>query len=133
MPSWTRLLEQRSGLGTTWMSARPSAAAGTVFPLEDYTLGIRWWLGAPLIDAPGTCPGCSLPVETTGDHFLCCKRINFATRHDAVQDALFTILSSAGQSVQKDTTTSPRALRRPSRGRAWRALSAAGIAVMGRI
>jgi hypothetical protein len=37
-----------------------------------------------------------------GDHLLCCRRINFATRHDAVQDALFSILSATGQSVAKE-------------------------------
>jgi hypothetical protein len=41
-------------------------------------------------------------VDPEGDHFLCCKRNNFAERHDAVQDTIFSILSSSGQAVAKE-------------------------------
>ena len=84
------------------MTLLPSEVAGTVFPTDEYCLGIRWWLGVPLLDSPGTCPGCSNSADVFGDHFQCCKRTNFSNRHDAVQDALFQILSSAGQSVSKE-------------------------------
>ena len=102
-----RLLEIRSGLGGTWMSALPSAASGAVFSSEEYCLGLRWWLGAPLLrpaavgPAPA-CPGCELPVDPEGDHFLCCRRNNFADRHNAVQDAIFSLLSANGISVARE-------------------------------
>ena len=90
-----RLLEQRSGLGSTWMNALPQAHTGSVFSTADYCVGLKWWLGAPL-------HGCGHDVDPEGDHFLCCVRNNFAPRHDAVQDALFTVLSSSGVSVQRE-------------------------------
>ena len=98
-----RLLEQRSGLGSTWMTATPSPASGAVFSSEHYCLGLKWWLGAPLFEQTNArCPGCGQTADREGDHFLCCPRINFAKRHDAVQDTLFTIVSSAGLSVAKE-------------------------------
>jgi len=112
-----RLLEQRSGLGSTWMTAPPSSASGAVFSSEEYCLGLRWWLGAPLIvDADARCGGCGQAVDREGDHFLCCPRNNFARRHDAVQDALFTVLSSTGQSVAREVAlaASPDTHLRPA-------------------
>jgi hypothetical protein len=86
------------------MSALPVAALGSVFSAEQYRLGMRWWLGVPLLAslAGSPCPGCTMPVDAAGDHFLCCKRNNFADRHDAVQDALFNILSGTGHAVSKE-------------------------------
>ena len=77
------------------MMALPNQKDGTIFSSKEYCLGLGWWLAAPLIEAPAACPGCGLNVDTTGDHFLCCRRNNFADRHDALQDALFTMLSTA--------------------------------------
>ena len=85
------------------MTALPSGASCAIFPAEEYRLGLRWWLGAPLITETGArCPGCGQSVDPHGDHFLCCPRNNFAPRHDAVQDAIFNITSSTGQSVQRE-------------------------------
>jgi hypothetical protein len=85
------------------MTALPAAGTGNIFSNEDYCVGIKWWLGAPLISTTGArCHGCGQTVDPHGDHFLCCKRNNFAPRHDAVQDALFTILSSSGVSVARE-------------------------------
>ena len=93
-----RLLEQRSGLGTTWMTALPNST----FSSEDYCVGVRWLLGVPLLAQSTPCPGCGLPVDVTGDHFLCCKRIDFSARHNAVQDALFSVLAANGQTFSKE-------------------------------
>jgi hypothetical protein len=100
-----RLLEQRSGVGNSWMAALPSAGSGAIFSSEEYCLGLHWWLGVPLLapsDEEALCPGCEAVVDPAGDHFLCCPRINFAQRHDAVQDAIITVLSSSGQSVARE-------------------------------
>ena len=111
-----RLLEQRSGLGSTWMTTLPNRSEDSVFTSEEYCLGLKWWLGVPIIQTATTCPGCNEAVDTTGDHFLCCRRNNFANRHDAVQDAIFNILSRAGQSVAKEVTLrhTPDTLLRPA-------------------
>jgi hypothetical protein len=98
-----RLLEQLTGIGNDWMSALPTAANHTIIPSEDYILGIKWWLGLQIVqDAQQKCPGCTAQVDPFGDHLMCCKRNNFALRHNSVQDALFTILSTTGQGVQKE-------------------------------
>jgi hypothetical protein len=99
-----RLLEQRSGgLGSTWMTALPARGTSAVFPSAEYSLGLRWWLGAPLHrTADAVCPGCGLPADQEGDHFLCCRRVNFSTRHNAVQDAIYLVLSSAGLAVSRE-------------------------------
>ena len=100
-----RLLEQRSGLGSTWMTALPSTGAGTIFSPVEYRLGLRWRLGVPLISsADHVCPGCNGSVDPFWDHLVCCPRNNFLPRHAAVRDALFNILASSGQSVQRDVS-----------------------------
>jgi hypothetical protein len=85
------------------MTALPARGTTAVFPSAEYSLGLRWWLGAPLHRTPGaTCPGCGQPADQEGDHFLCCPRVNFSARHNAVQDAIFHVLSFAGVAVAKE-------------------------------
>ena len=103
-----RLLEQRSGIGSSWMAAIPNSSLHTLIPPEDYTLGLRWWLGLPLIrpasegGPPRQCPGCGAPIDDFGDHLLCCARNNFALRHNALQEAVCQVLSTSGQQHQKE-------------------------------
>jgi hypothetical protein len=98
-----RIMEQLNGIGNDWMAALPSQANHTIITSEDYILGVKWWLGLPLVsDTQQTCPGCAAQVDSFGDHLMCCKRNNFALRHNSVQDALFNILSATGQGVQKE-------------------------------
>jgi hypothetical protein len=84
------------------MAVPPHEAIHTVIDPADYRLGLKWLLGLPLADTPTICAGCQAPVDVHGDHDLCCIRNNFANRHNAVQDALFNILSTNGQSVQRE-------------------------------
>ena len=84
-----RLLEQTSGLGTSWMSVLPSAPLRTIINSEDYTLALKWWLGLPIFHGPEeerTCPGCGRP-----------SRNNFSRRHNAVQEAIANLLQASGQ------------------------------------
>ena len=101
-----RILEQRSGLGSTWMKVTPSPSLHTTISAADYVLGLRWWLGAHVVtvgleDRP-KCPGCEAEVDEVGDHLLCCPRNNFANRNNAVQEALAGIFQTAGQPFQKE-------------------------------
>ena len=48
------------------------------------------------------CPGCSQAVDVIGDHLVCCRRINFSRRHNAVQETLGGILQEAGQGWAKE-------------------------------
>jgi hypothetical protein len=83
----------------------PSAALQTVIPTDEYRLGLKFWLGLPLVDpaAPApSCPLCRVVVDAHGDHLLCCKHNNYALRHNAVQDAFCALLSEAGVPFQKE-------------------------------
>ena len=97
-----RLLEQRSGVGTAFMSVKPSQPLQTLIPPDQYRLGLRWWLGLPLVEAPTSgasvrCVGCDGDVDIFGDHLLCCRRNNFQKRHTAVQEAIANMLTDCGQ------------------------------------
>ena len=98
-----RLLEQQGGVGASFMAATPAHHSRTKIPSDQYRLGLRWWLGKPLISLGGSadelkCPGCQESLDPFGDHLLCCKRNNFQKRHMAVQLALAEILDESGQS-----------------------------------
>ena len=97
-----RLLEQRSGVGTGFMSVKPSQPLQTLIPPDQYRLGLRWWLGLPIVEAPSSgasvkCVGCDGDVDIFGDHLLCCRRNNFQKRHTAVQEAIANMLTDCGQ------------------------------------
>jgi hypothetical protein len=75
-----RLLEQATGFGHGWMAATPSNNSHTTFSSEEYTLGLKWWLGLPVLnDVSQPCTGCNQPLDKEGDHLLCCRRNDFAT------------------------------------------------------
>jgi hypothetical protein len=100
-----RLLEPATGFGHGWMAATPSNNSLTTFSSEEYTLGLKWWLGLPVLeDVSQPCTGCGQPLDQEGDHLLCCRRNNFSARHNAVQDALFQTLSNSGHRVQKEVS-----------------------------
>jgi hypothetical protein len=97
-----RLLEQSNGIGHHWMMAPPCDNTHTVIPPDEYVLGMKWWLGLPVLQRDSVCPGCQERTDANGDHLLCCKHNNFANRHNAVQEALYSILSCSGQCVAKE-------------------------------
>ena len=101
-----RLLEQAGGLGSCFMGVAPNRNLDSVIPTDTYRLALRWWLGCPLLDydssSPPVCPGCPVKVDPHGDHLLCCRRINFTRRHQAVQEALAGVLTDAGQPFERE-------------------------------
>jgi hypothetical protein len=100
-----RLLEQSCGIGSAWMAVMPNQSLRTSIPSEDFILGLKWWLGIPVINNDASayrCPGCTKEVDVFGDHLLCCARNNFALRHNAVQEAIANILTLSGQPFAKE-------------------------------
>jgi len=89
-----RLMEQQTGIGVSVMAATTSLHAHTKIQSDHYRLGLRWWLGKPLVSlddplAPVSCPGgCEAEVDEFGDHILCCKHNNFQLRHNDTQQAI---------------------------------------------
>ena len=100
-----RLLEQATGVGSSFMSAPPSEALKTIFPSDSYRLTLQWWLGLAVMELEDgrKCPGGQSGVDEFGDHLLCCIRNNFSTRHGAMQERLYSVLVEAGQSVERET------------------------------
>ena len=101
-----RLLEQQGGIGSAFMTVTPCTHLSTTFPTDTYRLGLRWWLGVPVLDldphAPTLCPGCGKTVDEYGDHLLRCIRLNFSRRHNALQDCLAVLLQDSGQGVARE-------------------------------
>jgi hypothetical protein len=100
-----RLLEQGNSVTGSFMSVAPNAAIRSLIPSSLYRLGLRWWLGCPLMETVYgdlKCPGCNAAVDVFGDHLLCCKRNNFLHRHTALQEGLAVILTEAGQPFTKE-------------------------------
>ena len=100
-----RILEQQKGVGSAFMSVPPSIPLRTFLSPEQYRLGLRWWLGLPLVpedETPLTCPGCGSEADPFGDHVLCCGQNDFRRRHDAVVEALNSALVTSVQGVQKE-------------------------------
>ena len=56
-----RILEQQGGVGTAFMSVTPMPSLNSVIPTDEYRLGLRWWLGMPVVQVSSTepelCPG----------------------------------------------------------------------------
>ena len=83
-----------------WLSVVPSAALGLEFCSSAFRLLLRWWLGGELVnntneDTP-VCPFCQGPCDVYGDHFLCCKKYEFHSRHEAVVSMTSHFLRAAG-------------------------------------
>ena len=114
-----RLLEQQNGVGTAFMAVTPSNSLHTTIPSDLYRLGLKWWLGLPLIGAsedPVLCPGCGSQVDEHGDHLLCCPRNNYSKRHNALQECLANILTESGQgfATEVQVPNCPDAQLRPA-------------------
>jgi hypothetical protein len=73
---------------------------------EEYRIGLRWWMGVPLLSNPGTCPACGEPADCHGDHFVCCNRNNYYGRHFAVQEGLMGLLAAGGQGYRREVALS---------------------------
>ena len=101
-----RLALQCKGQGTGWMHVAPHPALDTVMGHAEYQLGLRWWLGLPLVAdmADGeVCPKCHTTVlDPFGDHLMCCRQNNFSARHGALQDSLLLVLGMAKQPAERE-------------------------------
>ena len=110
---------QAKGDGTGWMHVAPHRALGTAMEHSEYQLGLRWWLGLSLSsESPNgvMCPKChTTPLDSFGDHLVCCRQNNFSARHGALQDALLLVLGLAKQPAERE-----QALRQANSSRVLR-------------
>ena len=100
-----RLAAQRQPHAGVWLTAPPMASLGMRLPSLQWQCLLKWWLGMPQISDPavgGPCPKCTAPVDSLGDHVVCCTKNNIQRRHVALQDALESILVDAGLQCQRE-------------------------------
>ena len=55
-----------------------------------------------IADPDALCPRCSLPMDQSGHHLVCCKFNNPVKRHQVVQDLLVTLYREAGHACRKE-------------------------------
>jgi hypothetical protein len=102
-----RLLSQEGPLASAWLAVTPSRSLNTLLPDTDFRSLCRFWLGLPLLPDGHTyaCPLCHEPVDPFGDHFVSCKHNGITRRHNALRDAISTLLSGAGVTHIKEAVS----------------------------
>ena len=91
-----RFEAQMAGRAGGWMSAPPIAGLGLCIPANQYSLLLRWHLGAPLLRptcAGRPCVACGAPCDTFGDHAVSCAKVGFGRRHAGIQTFICQMLS----------------------------------------
>ena len=94
-----------------WLQAMPARTLGLEFTSAELRVLLKWWLGRELISLPENdsttlCPFCSAPTDCYGDHFVCCKRVEFHSRHLAVVSSLTKMMDASGLRVANEVTVS---------------------------
>ena len=107
---------QQDELAISWLGAAPSRAQGTVIETETFRSLLLWHLGIPLLGtqfAGSPCPLCLAPMDTWGDHLVCCGRNGLWRRHFAVQAYLLKALQDAGVAAVREKAF-PNSQHRPA-------------------
>jgi len=100
-----------------WLQAMPARTLWLEFTSAELRVLLKWWLGKELISLPENdsttlCPFCSAPTDCYGDHFVCCKRVEFHSRHLAVVSSLTKMMDASGLRVANEVTVSNK--KRPA-------------------
>jgi hypothetical protein len=77
----------------------PLAALGLAYNSPSYRVLLKWHLGIPLVpvilEGATWSLSCGTPVDTFGDHMVCCKRNNLWERQLGIQPFLSWCLQSS--------------------------------------
>ena len=105
-------LQCQNGPSTgAWLTTVPAASLGLEIHPAMYRLLARLWMGVPLLSNEEhfiTCPFCQDAADAYGDHFLCCKKYQFHSRHQAIVGTLTHFLRSSGLTVQNEVKIGER-------------------------
>ena len=98
-----------------WLSVVPLPALGLHLRSTEFVPCLRYRLGVPTFAADGTCPSCSAPSDSLGDHTLgCAKHGDRIARHDQLRDVLYEAASSASLApVREERHLLPGSAARP--------------------
>ena len=92
-----RDLQSAPGAGL-WLTARPGMGGRggcPEFSAEEWQSLLRFRVGA-FIGQFATCAGCRSPMDSSGDHAVCCASTGLAKRHNRVRDCLLWLGREAG-------------------------------------
>ena len=98
-----------------WLSVSPLPALGLHLRAPEFVPCLKYRLGVPIYAADGTCPSCSAPSDSMGDHALgCAKHGDRIARHDQLRDVLYEAASSASLApVREERHLLPGTAARP--------------------
>ena len=67
-------------------------------------LGLQ--LGEPIESGaiPRLCPGCQVPMDTMGDHALCCPKLGTYARNNDLRNQFATLCTESGLRVEKEVS-----------------------------
>jgi hypothetical protein len=99
-----------------WLSVIPSRQLGHRFSHEEYSVLVKWWLGARILDSPSTCPHCRQVFDVYGDHGTTCgSNYSRTRRHDELRDVILGYCSKGALGASPETPRLiPGSLLRPA-------------------
>ena len=80
----------------SFITAVPSEEDGQDCLLKPrlFRIAVAYRLGLPVLSYEIPCPLCKQPINTFGDHAICCaKKGDLVTRHNAVRNLVYSIAS----------------------------------------
>ena len=96
----TRLLSRSLPQSGVWLSAAPIPALGLHLLPNEFCAAMKYRLGAPFYEKERKCPYYKKGfLDTLGDHAVACHgRGNIISRHDRIQDKIFSACRAANLS-----------------------------------
>ena len=74
---------------------RPGLGGAADFAAEEWQALLRFRVGSPISPAT-TCAGCQTPMDSSGDHAVCCSATGLYKRHNRVRYCLLSLGREAG-------------------------------------
>jgi len=71
----------------------------------------KFWLGLPIMPPAAVmppCPECNAPADRFGDHFVTCRKLGMAGRHNAVRDVVHAFCEKHHIPVAKEVVVPAR-------------------------
>ena len=110
-----RLQLQKLPFSSSWLDVVPSEGLGLKLPTRTTRFLLRWWLGLPLRPlATYECPCCQLAMDPFGDHLVTCKLNHLSERHNALRNAVASVLRDHGFSTLVEQRLGSDDQRRPA-------------------
>jgi hypothetical protein len=99
-----------------WLNVRPCPALGLHLSSAEFSISVRYRLGAPVYTTAGECPACHQHSDKLGDHAISCgSKGERIARHNHLRDHLYhTAVCSALSPTREDRAIIPGSDARPA-------------------